>query len=202
MIIIDGRESTLRIDNFSNLEEILVKAIHDPILKDRVVTDVLVNEESFTELYPHHAEDIESSELSQIEIRTVPVGEMGMNITDELHTVVRIMTSGGRQVARLFRQADDDEALELLQDLLDVARDFLSMVGVLRKEFLITSDQEFTDGVKTISALFADMTDVLENEDWILLADLLEYEFVPACESWEQIIKNLREGIKNGIAKN
>ena len=202
MIIIDGRESTLRIDNFSNLEEILVKAIHDPILKDRVVTDVLVNNEAFSELYPHHAEDIESKELSQVEICSVPVGEMGMNITHELHTVTRIMASGSRQIARLFRQADDEEALELLQDLLDVARDFLSMVGVLRNEFLLTSDQDFTDGVKTISTLFTDMTDVLENEDWILLADLLEYEFIPACENWEQIIKNLREGIKNGIAKN
>ena len=202
MIIIDGRQSTYSIDNFSNLEEILVKAIHDPALKDRVVTDVLVNKENFSELYPHHAEDIESKELSQVEICSVPVGEMGLNITEELHTVTRIMASGSRQVARLFRQADDDEALELLQDLLDVARDFLSMVGVLRNEFLLTSDQEFTDGVKSISTLFTDMTDVLENEDWILLADLLEYEFIPACESWEQIIKNLREGIKNGIAKN
>jgi hypothetical protein len=202
MIIIDGHESALRIDNFSNLEEILVKAMYEPTLQDRVVTDVMVNNEHFSELYPHQAEDINASDVAQLEIRSVSVGEMSLDITQELHTVSKIMASGSRQTARLFRQANDDEALELHQDLLDVAREFLSMIGVLRNEFLVSSDQNFSDGVKTFSSLFSEMTEVLENEDWILLADLLEYEFIPACESWEQIIKNLRETIKNSIAKN
>ena len=40
------------------------------------------------------------------------------------------------------------------------------------------------------------MSEVLESEDWILLADLLEYELIPASENWKQIIQSLRETIR------
>jgi hypothetical protein len=41
------------------------------------------------------------------------------------------------------------------------------------------------------------MTEVMENEDWILLADLLEYEFLPAVDKWKQVIHLIREDIKS-----
>ena len=37
------------------------------------------------------------------------------------------------------------------------------------------------------------MSDVLENEDWILLADLLEYEFMPQCEEWQAFSERLHQ---------
>ena len=39
------------------------------------------------------------------------------------------------------------------------------------------------------------MIEVLENEDWILLADLLEYEFLPMVKDWDGVIGNLRKVI-------
>jgi len=40
------------------------------------------------------------------------------------------------------------------------------------------------------------MTEVLENEDWILLADLLEYEFIPAITRWKVVVARLRDDIR------
>ena len=53
MITIDGANTNLRIENFANLEEILVRASSDSRLDNRIVTDVLLNDEVFSELYPH-----------------------------------------------------------------------------------------------------------------------------------------------------
>lgn len=196
MIVIDGRQSDLSIDNFANLEEILVKVMAEDTLDNRIVTDVLVNEETFSEIYPHQAEDIDRRDIRSVEIRTVGVNEMATNIARELYKVVQVMSEGSRRVASLFRQADDGEALELLQDLLDVTRDFMSMVGVLRNEFSLNTSAEFGANVEQISGLLGEMAEVLENEDWILLADLLEYEFLPSCENWKQVIQALREDIR------
>lgn len=196
MIVIDGRQSDLSIDNFANLEEILVKVMAEDTLDNRIVTDVLVNEETFSEIYPHQAEDIDRRDIRSVEIRTVGVNEMATNIARELYKVVQVMSEGSRRVASLFRQADDGEALELLQDLLDVTRDFMSMVGVLRNEFSLNTSAEFGANVEQISGLLGEMSEVLENEDWILLADLLEYEFLPSCENWKQVIQTLREDIR------
>jgi hypothetical protein len=96
----------------------------------------------------------------------------------------------------MFRQADDAEALELYQDLLDVTRDFLSMIGVLRDEFSLKDHQVISDSMEEISSLFSEMIEVTENEDWILLADLLEYEYLPAVERWKKVIAQLREDIR------
>ncbi len=196
MIVIDGQHSEMQVGSFANLEEILVKVLEDGSLENRVVTDVLVNNEPFSEIYPHQAEDIETGGITSLEIRSVPVGEMAMNIARELYKVIQLMGDGARHVAGLFRQADDTEALEMYQDLLQVVRDFLGMIGVLRSEFTLKDHAAFNDGVEEISDLFGEMTEVMENEDWILLADLLEYEFLPATERWKNVIHLIREDIR------
>lgn len=199
MIVIDGRQSEMLVGNFANLEEILVNVMSNEVMENRVVTDVLVNDESFSEIYPHQAEDIGSEFIKSVEVRSVPVGEMAVNIAREMYKVAQIMANGSKQVSRLFRQAEDAEALELFQDLLDVTRDFMGMLGVLRSEFALTGSKEFNDNVEQFSALLSEMSEVLENEDWILLADLLEYEFLPACEGWKKVIQMLREDIRQAV---
>lgn len=201
MIIIDGQQSKLEISNFANLEEILVNVMQEQSMENRVVTDVLVNEETFSEIYPHQAEDIGSEFIKTLEVRSVPVGEMAVDIAREMYKVAEIMASGSRQISRLFRQAEDAEALELLQDLLDVTRDFMNMQGVLRREFELSDNAEFNANVEQFSSLLTEMTEVLENEDWILLADLLEYELLPVCENWKKVIQSLREELRTAVRR-
>ncbi|GAB6178054.1 hypothetical protein JCM16814_29450 [Desulfobaculum senezii] len=197
MIVIDGQETGLSVNNFANLEELLVKVMAEDALDNRMVTDVIVNKESFSEIYPHQAEDIPAQEIESVEIKTMAVPEMAVNITRELYKVVQLMAHGGRSVAELFRQADDAEALELYQDLLDVTRDFLGMIGVLRDEFGLKESQELNDSLEEITSLFTEMIEVSENEDWILLADLLEYEFLACVEKWKVVVAKLREDIRH-----
>ena len=45
------------------------------------------------------------------------------------------------------------------------------------------------------------MSDVLENEDWILLADLLEYEFLPLCGEWQEVSGHLHEQMVKRVAQ-
>ncbi|WP_319778662.1 hypothetical protein [Maridesulfovibrio sp.] len=200
MIVIDGTKTDLDIRNFENLEQVFDKVLESGHLTDRIVTDVMVNDEPFSEIYPNQSEDIETSEIDRLEIISASAIEMASAITLELYKVVHIMSGGGKQVAELFRQADDAEALELYQDLLDVVRDFLSMVGNLRDQFSLKHSDEFEKVVEDFSGLFTEMTEVLENEDWILLADLLEYEFLPSVERWKNVISGIREDLRE-VAK-
>ncbi len=200
MIVIDGQQTGQSIGNFANLEQLLVKVIEEEGLENRIVTDVLVNEENFSEIYPHQAEDIGTSGIKSVEIRTVGATEMAANITEELFKVQKIMYAGARQVAELFRQADDSEALEMYQDLIDVTRDFLAMVGVLRDEFSLRDSEYLTQRMEELSELFSEIMEVVENQDWILLSDLLEYEFVPSLEKWRTVLNDIRKDIDASLA--
>ncbi len=191
MIVIDGQPTELQISNFANLEELLVRVMSANSLEDRIVTDVLVDDEAFNEIYPHQAEDIETASFDKVEIKSAPMQEMAVNITEELAKVVDVMAQGGRNVADLFRQADDAEALEIFQDLLDVTRDFMTMVGVLREEFALDSLPEFNAAAREISEVLTEISETLENEDWILMADLLEYEYSPVVNKWRGVVDSI-----------
>ena len=195
MIIVDGCKSDKEISNFANLEEVLTTLMDDEKMDDRVVTDVFVNNESFSEIYPHQAEDVSCDTITSVEVRSVPAAELAVDMSAEMGKVARMMGSGARNVARLFREASDTDALELFQDLLDVTRDFMGMLGVLRERYLGGADEEFTRKAEKLTELLSEMSDVLENEDWILLADLLEFEFNPVCEAWNKNLEKLRADI-------
>ena len=131
MIIVDGRNSGKEISNFANLEEILVDVMEDEGMENRVVTDVLVNNEQFSEIYPHQAEDISTASITSVEVRSVEASEMALAIAGEMEKVALMMEKAAHEIARLFREASNTDALELLQDLLDVNRDFMSMLALL-----------------------------------------------------------------------
>ena len=201
MIIIDGQRSPLEVHQFENLEQIIEKIMEDRRMQSRIVTDVLVNDEAFSEIYPHQAEDMEASYIKRVEIVSVPASEMAQDITRELYKVVTLLGTAGRQVSDLFRQADDDQALELYGDLLDVNRDFLSMVGVLRTQYATDTTEEFEASLSDLSSLFTEMIEIQENEDWILLADLLEYEYLPVVEKTKNMVARLRESVRVSVRK-
>ena len=196
MIIIDGQQTDFNVSNFNNLEDLLVKVIKDRDLGERVVTDVLVNEESFSEIYPHQAEDVDTSDIEKVEIRTMDSITMAMNITRELYKVVTLMSKGGSEVAELFRQGEETRALEMYQDLLSVVRDFMNTVTVLKQDYQLTSQEDLDKGIEKLSELFSEMIEVQEKNDWNLLADLLEYEFLPLVDTWKKIVSELRAEVR------
>jgi len=61
----------------------------------------------------------------------------------------------------------------------------------------LADDKAFEAASEEVSNLFSEMTEVLENEDWILLADLLEYEFIPAMNRWKTVIAVLRDNFRD-----
>jgi hypothetical protein len=188
MIVIDGRESSLSLSNYANLEDVLVKIIEEEKLEDRIVTDVLVDDEAFSELYPHQAEDIEASGINRVEIRTVSLDQMAGDVVAELPKVIDIMAGGSRSVAALLRRAELAEGLEVLQDVIGVSRELLNTIYVLRSQYssgICVPLQEMSD---SLGDLLGEIADVMSNEDWVLVADLLEYEYLPACEGWRTII--------------
>lgn len=187
MIIVDGRPSEQQISNFANLEEILADVMKDEQLNGRVITDVIVNEENFSEIYPHQAQDMSCEAISRVEIRSEPMDKLAVEMAGELPKVATLMANGARNVGRLFREDKNAEALDLLQDLLDVTRDFMGMITKLRDQYLGGADEEFVRKTETLSDLLTEMSDVMQEEDWILLSDLLEYELAPLCEDWRAI---------------
>ena len=120
---------------------------------------------------------------------------MASDINTELHKVIKLMTSGASRAAALLRKAEIGASLEVVADIIDVTRHFLGMVALLRKEFSINRDAELGPLADNLSSLLDEMSDMIDQEDWFMLADLAEYEFLPACEEWNSVLGNLAQDI-------
>jgi len=196
MIVIDGRESSISLSNFANLEEVLSKVMEEEGLEQRVVTDVLLDDEAFSELYPHQAEDIEASSFSRLELRTLSVDEMASDVIVELPKVIGIIEGGSRQVASLLRQNELAEGLEVLQDIIAVSRELLNTIYILRNQYSTGPSSEINQLGDSLGSLLGEIGDVMANEDWVLVADLMEYEFQPACEGWRSVIEAVSRDVR------
>ena len=196
MIKIDGFDTDYKIADYENLEKILTDIMEDERLKGRVITDVLVNGETFSEIYPHQAEDMDVASITSIEIKSEPLDKMALEMSGEMHKVTTLMANGARNVGKLFREDKTTDALELLQDVLDVTRDFMGTITKLRDQYLGGADEEFVNKTEELSNLVTEMSEVMESEDWVLLSDLLEYEFAPLCEDWRVIGEKIHKQIK------
>lgn len=197
MIKVDGKESLKKISDFSNLEELLKDIAQEKAMADRIVTDVIINDENFTEIYPHQAEDMDCDSIDSVEIRSIPAATMAVRIAGELEKVALMMGKGARSVSSLFRNSQESDALELLQDLLDVTRDLISLLSHLRDNYTGVTDESYAEKLEAFSNLISEMSEVLENEDWVLLADLLEFEYAPACDDWRKVGMALHSQLKS-----
>lgn len=88
-------------------------------------------------------------------------------------------------IIELFRQGDDTEALNILTDALDG-------ISWLLDAFEDTSNIldgrvdviQMTDTLKEIEEALVDI-------DYIMLADLIEYEIIPKANIWKEQLKNV-----------
>lgn len=199
MIIIDGTQSSLSISNYTNLEEALIHIANQEEMKERIVTDVIINDQPFSEIYPHQAEDIFTGSISSLELKTISAEQMSGDILEELPKVVTILVMGSNKIAELLRSGATTEGLELMQDTIDVSRDFLAIIGLL-----ITSSksveirQQLQDFTKTFSDLISEAIETMGDEDWILTADLFEYELVPTIKTLDNIVSELNNETSQG----
>lgn len=195
MIVIDGRQSGLSLSNFANLEEVLTKLIEEEQLEDRIVTDVFVNEESFSELYPHQSEDIETEEIQKLELKTISFHEMSKEVVIELPKVIRLMALSGRELASHLRANQIAEGVEILQDIVSVTRDFINTISLLRSQYSGKSGFSLDDFGEKLGDILGEINEAIEFEDWMLVADLIEYEYLPECEGWRNIVDSLADDI-------
>ena len=94
------------------------------------------------------------------------------------------LESGIIEAARLFKSGEEGQAVNMIHDIID-GIEWLSdvmrlTIGVHEKE--IELDE--------INTQLAEIVEAFNNEDYILVADLFEYEILPIIGQWKVIIRN------------
>jgi hypothetical protein len=181
-----------------NLEEALVELNDRFVPPGQQLFQVRVNGEFFSERYPRESKYMELREISTLDLKTIPDGEMARVIVGESVLQAGILCQAIEKSARLFRVSAEDEAnhyfaqvLEALRWLLMTWENACQVLQVDPKQALSFVDGQPTSFLQGLQDILGEMLEISEDEDYILLADLMEYELLPLVWEWRDILQNL-----------
>jgi hypothetical protein len=137
------------------------------------------------------------SDIDSLEVELANLKDLvATNIANALDYLKKLIP-GFEQASDLFRTGNEQEANKYYLQILDGIDWFSQVVTVIMKpddgetELPDADDESLQVRQKKLTDLMSQMLEANQNQDWVLLADILEYEMVPFYKDWENILSKL-----------
>ena len=137
------------------------------------------------------------SDIDSLEVELANLKDLvATNLANALDYLKKLIP-GFEQAADLFRAGNEQEANKYYLQILDGIDWFSQVVSVIMSpdegetELPDTDDESLEVRQKKLTDLMSQMLEANQNQDWVLLADILEYEMVPFYKDWEKILSKL-----------
>ena len=181
-----------------SLEEMLVDIMGKHLPAEHSIKRVMLNSEHYIEEVPHDAAKVDRDQIERLEIETLSPEEVADAFAQNGHHQLQTIIEAAPKVAELFRVADEAEANEHYLVFLETLQLLLHMIvrvgELMDLDFsAISADGMSADtGLEKVKRVVDEMLSVQEDQDWVLLADVLEYDLVPALRPWLDILPQLK----------
>ncbi len=137
------------------------------------------------------------SEIGSLKVELANLKDLvATNLTNALDYLKKLIP-GFEQAAGLFRAGNEQEANKYYMQILDGIGWFSQVVNIIMQSdqgelALPGAENENLEVRQTkLTDLMSQMLEANQNQDWVLLADILEYEMVPFYKDWETILSKL-----------
>ena len=185
----------------SDFEGETVSAILDAMVQqtpDSYIRRIWLDDQEFPsddrEALQKKPSDIDSLEVELANLKDL----VATNLTNALDYLKKLIP-GFEQAADLFRTGNEQEANKYYLQILDGIDWFSQVVSVIMSpdegetKLPDTDDESLEVRQKKLTDLMSQMLEANQNQDWVLLADILEYEMVPFYKDWEKILSKLEK---------
>ena len=183
----------------SDFEGETVSAILDAMVQqtpDSYIRRIWLDDQEFPsddrEALQKKPSDIDSLEVELANLKDL----VATNLANALDYLKKLIP-GCEQAADLFRAGNEQKANKYYLQILDGIEWFSQVVSVIMSpdegetELPDTDNESLEVRQKKLTDLMSQMLEANENQDWVLLADILEYEMVPFYKDWEKILSKL-----------
>lgn len=164
-----------------------------------VITGITMNNQPLSGGRQFDYNDFPLTEVELIELDTVKPLELAAEALKSSDEHLRILAGVSVRTAELYRLGDELEATEsysrLIEGLRWMGKGMNAMAGMMK----ISLDEIIFDGKsiayfqnEVLIPVLDNMYSTQKDEDWIALADILEYELIPVLEEWSKLITGLK----------
>ena len=194
IVTVNGRPILDNFEHISNLEDVLVELSEGTLPEDHLVGSVIVNGKEFSELYPGQSQEVFTDTINKLEIATVSLDEFSEAALKDCQVFIERLMQSVYKTAALFSMSDESEATESFSQVLDTIRALVNFIGSLRtnlnwdfktipyKKYYVQNEWD------RLVEIIDEIHNIQREADWILMADILEYEVTEILKSWKEII--------------
>jgi hypothetical protein len=171
-----------------------LKEVLDVILKSRRESYVrriwLEGQEVSSSAMDTLMTSITSIELLELEL--AHLGDLLANNLANAKEYLEKLIPGFQKAADLFRMGNEQEAHKFYLQILDGIDWFSQVVlNIVKSRGNQVEGQSLGDRQEKLTGLMAQMLEANQNQDWVLMADLLEYEMIPYYEDWQETLSHI-----------
>ena len=194
-LLVNGKEETVS-NMGETLGDLLLHIEKEGVPQGNVVRSIKIDGEKSSPDSPE-AQKTPLSEIATLEVEISTLSDIiNKNIENADAYLIRLIP-GIEKSVELFRMDNEQEANKFFINIID-GIDWLSQVlDMILTAKAISPDTVF-DGksIQDRRARLVDLTEQMvganKNQDWVLLADLLEYEILPYYQEWSNLLPHFR----------
>ena len=204
-IKIDGNDVDLSVhgNKQDSLYDFISNGIVNFIPKGRVIKDIYLNGTKFDELLinDEKAKALGLGEDGELSIITMGSNELILESISAINNYFNDLSKNLSKVSDLLRVGNDKDGFnDFAADLKGISA-FVQIMDKLAP-FLSIDYSIYTYKEKTIKAYFDDLEAVLskilemqKDRDYIMLADIIEFEMEPLLKVWQEVLESLKSRI-------
>ena len=130
--------------------------------------------------------------IELLELQLAHLGDLLANNLANAKEYLEKLIPGFQKAADLFRMGNEQEAHKFYLQILDGIDWFSQVVlNIVKSRGNQVEGQSLGDRQEKLTGLMAQMLEANQNQDWVLMADLLEYEMIPYYEDWQETLSHI-----------
>ena len=134
-----------------------------------------------------------AASVGMLELELAQLQDLLANNLTNAKAYLEKLIPGFQKAADLFRMGNEQEANQYYLQVLDgidwFSQVVLTIVNAQENKF---EEKSLEERQKELTGLMAQMLEANENQDWVLLADLLEYEMTPFYKDWQELLSRFK----------
>ncbi len=186
-VFVNDEAREIKIASISTLLDVITK-IEVTLAPGSIMTEVILNDKILESNWYHNAAKIYLLDEDRLHVRVEESSIIARQVLQNSKDQLSMLLKEIEEIADAFRIQDDTEAntkfvqgIENLQWFLKILEDATILIGK-PLDTIVDNDIVFTSYIADLSQQLDKVIDIQQQKDWIMLADVLEYELIPALE--------------------
>ena len=194
-VLVNGKEETISFMG-ETLGELLSHIEKVGVAQGNVVRSIKIDgQESSPD--SSEAQRMQISKIATLEVEISTLADMINKNIDNADAYLIRLIPGIEKSVELFRIGNEQEANKFFVKIVDGIDWFSQVLDIILTAKEISPDTVFEgksiqDRRTSLVDLTQQMVDANKNQDWVLLADLLEYEILPYYQEWSNLLPGFR----------